>query len=87
MDAHDKKARAEARMREAEVRMRNTEARMCDAEARIRDVEVRMRDGFVGQRMWVVPKPWLQSLPAQPILHSLQVTDIGWFPNARYHYR
>lgn len=48
---------------------------------------MRVRDGFAGQKMWVVPKPWLQVCVAQPVLQSLLITDIGWFPTARHHYR
>lgn len=48
---------------------------------------MRIREGFIGQRMWVIPRPSLESCAAQPMLQSLLPKDIGWFPAARYHYR
>jgi len=46
-----------------------------------------IKDGFVGSRMIVIPvdvKIFMESDPFTSILH---VTDIGYSPNARYHYR
>jgi len=47
----------------------------------------RIREGFVGQKMWVIPKPTLLTWSTQPMLQSLYPTDIGWYPSALYHYR
>lgn len=48
---------------------------------------IRLRDGFRGQIQYVVPRPLLERLAGHPLLHSLIPTDIGWYPQARYHYR
>jgi AraC-like DNA-binding protein len=49
-------------------------------------VSLRLREGFRGQILHVIPRPMLQQLAAHPLLHSLLPTDIGWYPEARYHY-
>ena len=50
-------------------------------------LQKRIREGFVGQKMWVIPKPILSTWSTQPMLQSLLPTDIGWYPSAQYHYR
>lgn len=49
-------------------------------------LSLRMREGFRGQILHVIPRPMVQQLAAHPLLHSLLTTDIGWYPEARYHY-
>jgi AraC family transcriptional regulator of arabinose operon len=49
--------------------------------------ERRIREGFVGQKMWVIPRSILANWSAQPMLQALIPTDIGWYPSAHYHYR
>ena len=49
-------------------------------------VSVRIREGFRGQILYVIPRTMLQQLAAHPLLHSMLPTDIGWYPEARYHY-
>ncbi|NJL94291.1 MAG: AraC family transcriptional regulator [Anaerolineae bacterium] len=46
-----------------------------------------IREGFAGQLHFVVPRPFLQEVENHPLLRALFVTDIGWYPAARYHYR
>jgi len=46
-----------------------------------------IRDGFEGQVHFVVPRSFLQEVESHPLLYSLFPTDIGYYPNARYHYR
>lgn len=46
-----------------------------------------LRDGFVGQSMYVIPRPVLAEARLHPLVRALYPTDIGWYPNARYHYR
>lgn len=48
---------------------------------------MRIREGFPGQKMWVLPKPILEQWSTHPMLQSLIPTDIGWYPDAKYHYR
>lgn len=47
----------------------------------------RLREGFAGQDMYVIPRPILGSANQHPLIRALYPTDIGWFPEARYHYR
>jgi AraC family transcriptional regulator of arabinose operon len=49
--------------------------------------EIRLRDGFVGEVMYVMPRPFPQDVSNHPLIKPLMPTDIGWFPAARYHYR
>lgn len=45
------------------------------------------KDGFQGQRAVVIPKSVLsQKCHKNDIINKLYVTDIGYYPNARYHY-
>ena len=47
---------------------------------------IRLREGFRDQILYVIPRPVLERNAGHPLLHSLMLTDIGWYPNARYHY-
>lgn len=49
-------------------------------------LSLRQREGFRGQILHVIPRSMVQQLAAHPLLHSLLTTDIGWYPEARYHY-
>jgi AraC-like DNA-binding protein len=48
---------------------------------------IRLREGFAGQDMYVIPRPILAEAQRHPLVHPLYPTDIGWFPEARYHFR
>ena len=48
---------------------------------------IRIREGFHGQIQYVIPRPLVESLSGHPLLQSLIATDIGWYPDAQYHYR
>ena len=47
---------------------------------------IRLREGFRDQILYVIPRPVLERNAGHPLLHSLMLTDIGWYPQARYHY-
>lgn len=47
---------------------------------------IRIREGFRDQILYVVPRPILERMTRHPLLYHLVPTDIGWYPNARYHY-
>lgn len=47
---------------------------------------IRLREGFKDQIRYVIPRPILDSLRTNPLLHQLIPTDIGWYPHAQYHY-
>lgn len=52
------------------------------------DMEViRKADGFENETLTVIPPHLLEQFRSHPLLESLYVTDIGFFPNARHHYR
>lgn len=44
-------------------------------------------DGFNQERLLVIPQVILDKVTIDPIIHSLYLTDIGYFPTAQYHYR
>jgi AraC-like DNA-binding protein len=49
--------------------------------------QLKLREGFAGQDMYVIPRPILANASRHPLFRSLYPTDIGWYPEARYHYR
>jgi len=44
-------------------------------------------DGFEAQKLLVLPDKLLGDISHHPLMKSLYVTDIGFFPSARFHYR
>ena len=50
-------------------------------------MERQLREGFAGQEMFVIPRPILSEARRHPLVRGLFPTDIGWDPQARYHYR
>lgn len=46
-----------------------------------------IKDGFVGSRMKVMSGDIINLMSSDPVTSVLYVTDIGFFPNAKYHYR
>ena len=50
-------------------------------------IEKKIKDGFVGQKMFVMPKKVIEKIKHRPLIKTLYITDIGYFPNARYHFR
>lgn len=47
---------------------------------------IRKREGFEGQILHVIPRPILDNASKHPLVNSLMPTDIGYYPQARYHY-
>jgi AraC-like DNA-binding protein len=47
---------------------------------------IRIREGFTGQILHVIPRSIVASASSHPLLYPLMPTDIGWYPQARYHY-
>lgn len=48
---------------------------------------LKLKDGFTGERSIVLPE-MIQNLSKEdPFLRQLYITDIGFYPNAMYHYR
>jgi AraC-like DNA-binding protein len=54
----------------------------------MRSDKVRKREGFQGQKAIVMPRKILTDLcEANPVINTLYVTDIGYYPKAKFHYR
>lgn len=49
--------------------------------------ELRIKDGFMGQKMIVLPKKVKQEAKNNPLVQNLFLTDVGFFPRARHHFR
>jgi AraC-like DNA-binding protein len=49
--------------------------------------KIRKREGFEGQRAIVLPKKILEHCHRTQPISSLYITDIGFYPRAKYHYR
>lgn len=47
---------------------------------------IRLREGFKDQILYVIPRPFLSRFSQHPLVQPLMPTDIGWYPNARFHY-
>lgn len=47
----------------------------------------RKKDGFNGQKAIVLPRKILENCENSPIIGNLLITDIGFYPKAKYHYR
>lgn len=47
----------------------------------------RKKEGFEGQKAIVLPGKIVQSCRATPLVQNLFVTDIGFYPKAKFHYR
>ncbi|MDE7345718.1 MAG: AraC family transcriptional regulator [Muribaculaceae bacterium] len=48
---------------------------------------MRIKSGFKGERSLVLPKVILDIMDKDPLSQILHVTDIGYYPKARHHYR
>lgn len=44
-------------------------------------------DGFKGERMIVLPTEAFQDYVEHPLVHRMYLTDVGFFPRAKDHYR
>lgn len=48
----------------------------------------KIRDGFQGEKLISLPDTvWKKAIKENPVLASLYITHIGYFPKAAYHYR
>ena len=48
---------------------------------------MRLKDGFKGSRSFVFPRDITEWMEKDPIIQDLFITDIGYYPVAKYHYR
>lgn len=47
----------------------------------------RKKDGFKGERMIVLPTESFKDYVEHPLVSRLYLTDVGFFPSAKHHYR
>ena len=50
-------------------------------------IDTKVSEGFIGQRMIVLPRKILSAIKKNTLINQLFVTDIGFFPHAKYHFR
>lgn len=48
---------------------------------------IKIKDGFQGERSVVLPQSVIQEMENHPLSAILHPTDIGYYPQARYHFR
>ncbi|MCC8118604.1 MAG: AraC family transcriptional regulator [Bacteroidales bacterium] len=48
---------------------------------------IRIKDGFKGERSLVIPKMIVDYMEQDCICKKMHITDIGFYPRARYHFR
>lgn len=45
------------------------------------------KEGFKGQQMLVLPKSVKEKIKQNPLINDLYITDIGFYPQAEFHFR
>src|SRR3546814_11560743 len=48
---------------------------------------MKKKEGFEGQEAIVLPRNVVRQCENLPVIQDLHITDIGYYPRARYHYR
>lgn len=48
---------------------------------------MRIKDGFKGERCIVLPHTVIKNIEDDPVASSIFITDIGYYPRAKFHYR
>jgi hypothetical protein len=48
---------------------------------------VRLKSGFNGERAIVIPQLIIKMMEQDPLVSTLHITDIGYYPKASYHFR
>jgi AraC family transcriptional regulator of arabinose operon len=53
----------------------------------VKDLALRRREGFEGQKLIVLPKKIITNfLNRDPVTKQIYITDIGYYPKAKFHY-
>ena len=47
----------------------------------------KLKDGFQGQYAYVIPPSYIEKMEQHPLGRLLHITDIGYYPIAKHHYR
>ena len=50
-------------------------------------MNIKKRDGFKNERMLILPIESFKAYMKHPMIRGLYLTDLGFFPNAKHHYR
>jgi len=50
-------------------------------------MNIKKRDGFKNERMVILPIESFKAYIEHPMIRGSYLTDIGFFPNAKHHYR
>jgi AraC-like DNA-binding protein len=50
-------------------------------------MQLKKQDGFESEKLFVLPEYVLNDISNHPLIGPFYVTDIGYFPRAKYHYR
>lgn len=48
---------------------------------------IKLKDGFSGERALVLPLVIVRMMEEDPLVSMLHITDIGYYPKARHHFR
>ena len=48
---------------------------------------VKLKNGFTGERALVLPRMIVDKLEEDPLTSMLHITDIGYYPKAKHHFR
>lgn len=48
---------------------------------------IKRKDGFSGERALIIPQSVISEIVTDPLANSLYITDIGYYPHAKYHFR
>ena len=48
---------------------------------------LKIKDGFKGERSLIIPKMIIDYMEQDPYCQLLYLTDIGYYPKARHHFR
>ena len=48
---------------------------------------VKLKDGFTGERALVLPRIIVDKMEEDPLTSMLHITDIGYYPKAKHHFR
>ncbi|HEY0768721.1 MAG TPA: AraC family transcriptional regulator, partial [Sphingobacteriaceae bacterium] len=53
----------------------------------MKNLEIRKKDGFNGQKAIVLPNKVIQRCNKISLISNLYLTDVGFYPKAKFHYR
>lgn len=48
---------------------------------------IKRKDGFTGEQALVLPRSVVEEMEGNPVAAALHITDMGYYPQALYHYR